>query len=198
MGLGIAFVLPPLLLLLPTGWAYLASRGRRFTTVDCPPREVAVVLGALVPPSGYPSPLLRQRLDAAAELYHNAVVSSLLVSGDNRAAANHETDAMARYLHQVHALPTRAIRADPHGFRTWDTCRHAVSSSPGPPVRSAVFVTQAFHLPRTLALARVAGIDAVGVGVASLSVRRRATYYGYAREVAATARAALDVALRRG
>lgn len=186
------------ILLLPSAWAYLASRGRRFTVPGCPHRPVAIVLGALVTPDGQPAPLLRQRLDAAARLYHAGTVPRVIVSGDNRAVANHETDAMAAYLRHVREVPAPAVSADPHGYRTWDTCRHAAAGAAGPPVRSAVLVTQAFHLPRAIALGRAAGIDAVGVGTPSVTVRRRPTYYGYLREVGATARALVDVLLRRG
>lgn len=194
---GAALLVIPTGLLLPTVWTYLASRGRRFDTAQCPARPVAVVLGALVTTQKIPAPLLRQRLDVAAELYHAGTVCSLIVSGDNRAVANRETDAMATYLQHVRQVPTSAVVADPRGYRTWDTCRHVASGTVGPAHRSAVFVTQAFHLPRTIALARAAGIDAVGVGAASAAVRRRPTYYGYVREVGATARALLDVLVRR-
>src|SRR5699024_417927 len=63
-------------------------------------------------------------------------------------------------------------------------------------VREAVMVTQSFHLPRTIALARTAGIDAVGVGDRSMSARRRSTVIGYAREAGASGTALRDALLR--
>ena len=63
-------------------------------------------------------------------------------------------------------------------------------------VHEAVMVTQAFHLPRTIALARAAGIDAVGVGDRSMGARRRSTVIGYAREAGASIKALRDAVLR--
>jgi vancomycin permeability regulator SanA len=63
-------------------------------------------------------------------------------------------------------------------------------------VRSAIVVTQRFHLPRAVALCRAAGIDAVGVGDHSLEARRRATVYGYLRELPAAFKALGDALFR--
>lgn len=177
--------------LAPLAWTRLAGRGRRRGVENVPHRPVAVVLGAAAWEDG-PSPLLARRLDLAVGLYRGRRVDRIIVSGDNRAVSRRETDTMTAYLVE-HGVPADRIEADRHGYRTWDTCVR-VRDLFG--VRAATMVTQSFHLPRTIALARAVGIDAVGVGDSSLEARRRSTLIGYAREIGATAKALRDVFLR--
>ncbi|MBB4930068.1 vancomycin permeability regulator SanA [Lipingzhangella halophila] len=179
------------LALAPTVWVYLASAGCRFGVESVPPRPVAIVLGAAVWPSG-PSPLLARRLRMAARLWHSGRVGAVLVSGDDRPEAGQETTTMTRFLVEL-GLPERVIVADPHGYRTWDTCVRAREVFG---IDRAIVVTQAFHLPRTVALCRAVGVDTVGVGDPSLVRRSRSTAYGYVREVGANAKALRDAVLR--
>ncbi|WP_046470400.1 SanA/YdcF family protein [Allosalinactinospora lopnorensis] len=185
------FGLGTLLALVPTGWVYLASAGHRFNADSVPRRPVAIVLGAAAWPSG-PSPLLARRLQLAARLYHSGRVRALLVSGDNRPESGFETDTMARRLVELE-VPEEAIVADPHGYRTWDTCVRARDVFGAD---RAIVVTQSFHLPRTVALCRAAGVDAVGVGDPSLNGRSRSTVYGYLREFGANTKALRDAVAR--
>ncbi|MGW5877705.1 SanA/YdcF family protein [Nocardiopsis terrae] len=177
----------------PFAWTYLASTGRRGTVHTVPHRPVAVVLGAAAWSDG-PSPLLARRLDLAVRLVAAGKVDRVLVSGDNREVSRRETDTMTAYLVEQ-GVPAELVTADPHGYRTWDTCVR-VRELYG--VEAATMVTQSFHLPRTVSLARAAGIDAVGVGDPSLGSRRRSTLIGYARELGAAAKALRDAVLRPG
>jgi vancomycin permeability regulator SanA len=179
------------LALSPFTWPYLASAGRRGRVDTVPSRPVAVVLGAAAWSEG-PSPLLARRLDLAVRLFEDGRVERVIVSGDNREVSRCETDVMTAYLVD-HGVPADRIDADRHGYRTWDTCVR-VRDLYG--VRAAVMVTQSFHLPRTVALARAAGIDAVGVGDDSMAARRRSTVIGYARELGAAVKALRDVIVR--
>lgn len=175
----------------PTAWTYAATARRRFTPEEVPVRRVALVLGAAAWSSG-PSPMLARRLDLAARLLADGSVLAILVSGDNRAVSGYETDTMTDYLVQG-GVPKERVVADPAGLRTWDSCVRARDVYG---VRSVTVVTQAFHLPRAVAVARAAGLDAVGVGDPSLRRRSRATVRGYAREVAANTKAMRDVLVR--
>ncbi|WP_017581944.1 SanA/YdcF family protein [Nocardiopsis valliformis] len=175
----------------PFAWTYLASTGRRGSVETVPHRPVAVVLGAAAWADG-PSPLLARRLDLAVRLMETGKVDRVLVSGDNREVSRRETDTMTDYL-VTRGVPADRVTADPFGYRTWDTCVR-IKGLYG--VDAATMVTQSFHLPRTVSLARAAGIDAVGVGDPSLGARRRSTLIGYAREVGAAAKALKDAVLR--
>ncbi len=175
----------------PTVWVRLASARHRFDAASVPHHPVAVVLGAAVWPTG-PSPLLERRLRLAARLWRSGRVSAILVSGDDRPESGCETTTMVGFLVGL-GLPEEVVMADRQGYRTWDTCVRAHDTFG---VDRAIVVTQAFHLPRTVALCRAAGIDAVGVGDPSLAGRSRSTVYGYVREVAANAKAMRDAARR--
>ena len=175
----------------PYIWLAAASAGRLRKVETVPYRPVAVVLGAAAWAEG-PSPLLARRLDLAVRLYTGGRVERIIVSGDNREVSRRETDTMTAYL-IAQGVPADRIDADPHGYRTWDTCVR-VRGLFG--AGAATMVTQAFHLPRTVALARAAGIDAVGVGDPSMGARRRSTVIGYAREAGAAAKALRDAVLR--
>jgi SanA protein len=155
---------------------------------DVPTTPVAVVLGAAVNPNGSLSPVLQGRVDAAITLYKAGKVSKLLLSGDNRTPYYDEPTAMKRYAVAHGVRPVDAIR-DYAGLRTFDTCyraRHVFG------LTRAVFVTQEFHLSRTLYTARSLGIDAVGF-VAPNNMPDSDVAYFKARERAATIKALLDL-----
>ena len=71
-------------LLGPWTLAAALSYGKVHDVADTEPRDVAIVLGAQVLPSGTPSAYLRGRLDVAADLYRSGKAKVILVSGDHR------------------------------------------------------------------------------------------------------------------
>ncbi|MEU3019629.1 ElyC/SanA/YdcF family protein [Nocardiopsis sp. NPDC007018] len=165
----------------PFAGVLASTSAQRYSVDTVPDRPVAVVLGAGVRPDGRPSLLLAQRLDLAAELYENGSVRAVLVTGDNGVEHYSETDTMRDYLVAA-GIPGDRVVGDHAGFSTWDSCVRAREVFG---VREATVVTQEFHLPRAVRLCRAAGIDAVGVGAASMRERGPATVYGWAREVPA-------------
>ncbi|MFJ1630625.1 SanA/YdcF family protein [Streptomyces anulatus] len=177
------------LALVPATWMRLESGDRVGTTAEAPAREVAVVFGAGLW-KGRPTPYLAHRLDAAAELYRTGKVKVVLVTGDNSRVEYDEPDAMRTYL-TGRGVPDERIVSDYAGFDSWDSCVRAKKIFG---VDRAVLVSQGFHIHRAVTLCRTAGIDAYGVGV---DEPRDATwYYGGARELAASGKAALDALLR--
>ena len=142
-----------------SAWMRHNEDPRTFRAIDkVPPKKVAIVLGAKVYPSGALSSVLKGRVDAAIELYAAGKVKKLLMTGDNGTRRYDEVTAMKRYALE-HGVPDADIVRDYAGFRTFDSCyraRHIFG------VTNAVIVTQDFHMPRSLYLARTCGIDAVG------------------------------------
>lgn len=103
---------------------------------------------------------LARRLDLGARLFWSGKVDVLLVSGDGSAASNREDQAMRDYL-VASGVPAGAILCDPHGYDTYDSClrlRDVFGQ------REVTLVSQGYHLPRAVAIARALGIDAVAVG----------------------------------
>lgn len=179
-------------LVLPNAWVWAASAGRTAdlgSAEDTATAPVAIVLGASVYASGDPSPWLRYRLDAAAELYESGRVEGILVSGDNAQEEYNEPAAMRDYLVSV-GVPAEAIAVDYAGFDTYDTCvrAHEIFG-----VEQAVLVSQDFHVPRAVAVCRAVGIDATGVGDTRATANRSTWVRSWARERLAAVKAAWDV-----
>ncbi|MGN7703411.1 SanA/YdcF family protein [Cellulosimicrobium sp. ES-005] len=178
-------VLAPFAVVQGVGRAHVADRA------DVPPSDAIVVPGAGLRPDGSPSTYLRRRLDAAAELYGRGVAPVVLVSGD--AHDDYDEPGSMRAWLLDRGVPDDAILLDREGFDTHATCTRAVSEFG---VGTAVVVTQGYHLPRTLFSCRVAGLDAVGIGVSAASVEPWKAVLYRVREVPAATKAVLD-AVRR-
>jgi SanA protein len=134
------------------------ARSRTHAVDDTPVAPVAIVFGAGLDRSGVPSPVLQDRVSAAAQLYFAGKVQKLLMSGDNRFVDYNEPGAMKKYALGL-GVPEADIVLDYAGRRTYDTCYRARAIFG---VHQAVVVTQAFHLPRALLLCNAMGIEATG------------------------------------
>ena len=164
-------------------WSY----GRSIYTTDTTPADqVAIVFGAAIYGNDRLSPILRDRMDTAVQLYLDGSVQTILVSGDNRFEDYDEPGAMMAYAIEQGVSPDD-IQPDYAGRRTYDTCYRAREIFQ---VESAILVTQQFHLPRALFTCQQLGLEAVGVE-ADLRPYRDAGWYEF-RETAATAVALWD------
>jgi SanA protein len=153
------------LALFGTGWTVwtLTHRyeGMIYTSdelASIPKRSVAIVFGAGYWSSGALSDILRDRLDAAIELYRAGRVQKLLLSGDNRVVEYNEPAKMREYA-LAQGIPDDDLVQDFAGRRTYDTCYRARDIFMVP---DAILVTQRYHLPRTLATCQGLGIDSIG------------------------------------
>ena len=150
------------------------------------------MLGARVLPDGTLSPMLADRVAQALALYRTGAVDRIIVSGDHGSWSYDEPGAMRDEL-LAHGVPARAVFTDHAGFDTWSTMRRAAEVFG---VHSAIVVTQGFHLPRALFLARAAGLG-TPQGVASdLQPYGRSGLAATVREAAARVKAVGSVALR--
>ena len=167
---------------------------RRTASVEqIEPRRVAIVFGAGLWRDGSPTPVLRDRVETAAELYINGKVEKLLMSGDNRVAEYNEPAAMRDYALEL-GIPDEDIVLDYAGRRTYDTCYRASAIFE---IDSAILVTQSFHLPRALYLCNMLGVDATGTPADLRTYRRRSLAYWHTRETIATLVALWDVHILR-
>ncbi|NEX92114.1 YdcF family protein [Caulobacter sp. 17J65-9] len=117
-------------------------------TDDVRRSDVAVVLGAKVYPSGRPAPNLAARLDKAVELHRGGFVRAVIVSGGFGKEGHDEATVMRRYL-IAHGVPADAILVDHAGVNTMATARNAATIMRAHGFRSAVIVTEYFHVSRT-------------------------------------------------
>jgi SanA protein len=135
--------------------------GRTPVTTDVakvPHAQAALVLGAQIYRDGRPSIMLRDRVNAAAELYRAGRVDKLLLSGDHSRVDYDEVGTMRRLLLDE-GIPAEDIFTDHAGFDTWDSAQRARRVFD---VSSAVVVTQRFHMARALYDARRAGLKVTG------------------------------------
>lgn len=130
-----------------------------FAQADAKKADAIIVLGAKVWTSGQPSYMLQDRLDVASELYYAGAAPRVLVSGDHGTEEYDEVNNMRRYLEDK-GVPTEAIFMDHAGFDTYSTMYRARDVFV---VKSAIVVTQKYHLYRAVFLADSMGIDAQGV-----------------------------------
>lgn len=112
-----------------------------------------VVLGAAIR-QGEPSPKLRARLDAAAEAHRAGRAPRIIVTGRG------EAGPMQRYL-VASGIPVSVIELEEDARSTYDNAR-LVTALVSKDARLLV-VTQAAHLPRSLALFRRCGASVEGL-----------------------------------
>jgi SanA protein len=102
--------------------------------------------------------MLVDRVRAAEDLYRAGRVDKLLLSGDHSRVNYDEVGTMRRMM-LADGIPAADIFTDHAGFDTWDSAQRAKRVFD---VRSAVVVTQGFHMARALYEARHAGLKASG------------------------------------
>jgi vancomycin permeability regulator SanA len=167
----------------------LYSVPRTYAVADSPAKPVAIVFGAGLWRDGSPSPVLRDRVRTAADLYFAGKVQKLLMSGDNSTIYHNEPAAMRQYALEL-GVPDDAIVLDYAGRRTYDTCLRAREIFG---VTDVVLVTQKFHLPRAVFTCNMLGVSGVGVDADRQTYRRRSLFFWNLRELPATATALWDL-----
>ncbi len=155
---------------------------------EVPTSTTAVVLGASVV-RGEPSPILQERAELALELYRAGKVIKILVTGDDSVPGFDEVSPVRRYLEASGVRP-EDIFLDHAGFDTYSSMYRARDVFV---VRDVIIVTQAFHLPRAVFLARSLGINASGV----TADQKGGALYNYVREVPASLKATFDLMFER-
>lgn len=179
-------------LLLAAMLAYIASQTRQYIYSDIskvPDTEVAMVLGASVTSSGDLSEILKERADEAVLLYRAGKVKKILVTGDNATVSHDEVDPTERYLVSV-GVRADDIFLDHAGFDTYSSMYRARDVFD---VTSVTIVSQEFHLPRAVYVARSLGLTAYAAEAPNGGV----DLFNYVREIPATVKALWDVALSR-
>ena len=179
--------------LLPRVVFLLYAKSRTFSAKEVPPRRVAIVFGAGLWHDGTPTPVLRDRVETAANLYFDGKVEKLLMSGDNRFVDYNEPEAMRQHALSL-GVPDDAIVLDYAGRRTYDTCYRARDIFD---VQSAILVTQGFHLPRALFLCNMLGVEGIGVSANIQYYRKVSRAIWNFREVLATLDAINDILYKK-
>jgi vancomycin permeability regulator SanA len=123
--------------------------------------DVGVVLGSKVMPDGTPSARLRARLDKAAELYRQGMFKHIIVSGGTGVEGFNEAQVMAAYLADRQSISRAAIFLDEHGNTTEATAFNTAAMMKANGLKSALVVTQFFHVSRSRYALHRAGVETV-------------------------------------
>lgn len=124
------------------------------------PADAIIVLGA-AQYDGRPSPALRNRLDHAADLYHDDVAPIVVVTGGQQPGDRFtEAEAGARYL-QAHGVPDGDIRREVQGENSWESLAAAARFLRDEQITSVVLVSDPYHAMRIDGIAHELGLDAV-------------------------------------
>lgn len=170
----IVFLLPRLITA-----AYAANRIQPAQSLLSAP--AAIVFGAGLWRDGSPTPVLRDRVQAAADLYFSGKVSKLVMSGTTIGFYN-EPRAMRNYALSL-GVPNEAIIQDYGGLRTYDTCYRAKNLYG---LEKAILSTQNFHLPRALYICNALGLESYGISADLREYRSRSEFWWNLREIPAT------------
>jgi SanA protein len=185
-----AFALTVGACLAANSWICSAASGRIITdAAPLPFNEVGLVLGTskFSGARAYPNPFFEGRMNAAARLFHAGKVRHLLVSGDNDRKTYDEPSWMRDAL-VARGVPAEAITLDYAGFRTLDSVVRAEAVFG---LKRFTIITDDFHEPRSVFLARSRGLDVVGFP--SDPVPWIWSKKARARELISRVRACLDV-----
>lgn len=125
--------------------------------------DAIIVLGAQVKPDGTPSVQLQWRIDAAVKAWreHNSLIVVCGAQGGNEPAP--EAHVMREELIRQ-GVPADSILMDDKSINTKQNIDNAMALLEGHEVDQVLIVTSDYHLPRAMAIAKDAGLEASGLG----------------------------------
>jgi SanA protein len=172
-------------------WVIFTARNDIVDSVAAAPaRPVAIVLGNKVFSDGSVSREMAYRLHVALDLFRAGKVERLFLSGAATPTYD-EPGAMAGWLER-RGVPRSAMILDPKGFRTAATMADAAAQG----LKDVLICTQWYHLPRSLYIARHAGLRATGVPADPTGGVFADRLHSFVREGLARAEIVGEVALR--
>jgi uncharacterized SAM-binding protein YcdF (DUF218 family) len=123
------------------------------------PADAIVVLGA-AQYDGTPSPVLRDRLDHALELYHAGLAGEVVLTG-GRQAGDRFTEATTGYNYlRDHGVPDDALLKEVGGTNTYESLAAAAKILRDRDQTEVVLVTDGYHAFRVGAIAEALGLHA--------------------------------------
>jgi uncharacterized SAM-binding protein YcdF (DUF218 family) len=141
-----------LLWLLTVGLVLLAGAWPQLRGADA-----ILVLGA-AQYNGRPSPVFRARLDHALELYHDGLAPHMVFTGGVGVGDTISEGEVGRRYALARGVPDRAILVDRRGMTSAQSVGAAAELMQEQGLRSALVVSDPFHMLRLEVLARRAGL----------------------------------------
>lgn len=138
---------------LSTSKLIINSNSKKIENYNC-----ILVLGAGIW-NDEPSPMLKDRLDVAIELYNNKKASKIIMSGDHTKENYDEVNTMKKYAIDK-GVKSEDIFMDHAGISTYDSIYRAKNIFKADKL---IIVTQKYHLYRSLYIAKSLDIESFGV-----------------------------------
>lgn len=134
-------------------WQGLSADNRR-------PADAIVVLGA-AQYNGRPSPVLRARLDHAADLYEEGLAPKIVVTGGSAPGdLTTEAGASAAYLAR-RGVPDSDVLREVQGRNSWESLKASARFMEARGIESVVLVSDPFHGARITEMADDLGLEPV-------------------------------------
>lgn len=169
---------------------YVGSKAYIYKNIeDVPEAQAVLIPGAAILVNGGLSPIFKDRVNTAIEIYKTKKVPKILVSGDNSTVSHNEVNPVRNYLLQKN-IPDEDIFLDHAGFDTYSTMYRARDVFQ---VSSVVISTQSFHLPRAVFIARMLGINAYGISADDGNI----LFKNYVREIFSNEKAIFNLIFHR-
>jgi uncharacterized SAM-binding protein YcdF (DUF218 family) len=123
------------------------------------PADCIIVLGCAVWPNEQPSPALRARTERGIAVYRAGYAPAVILCGGVGTYPPAEAEVMRRLMAAA-GVPPDALYLDDTSHTTVENLQHARAIMREHGWRSALVVSDPFHLPRACLMARDLGIDA--------------------------------------
>ncbi|PTM57708.1 YdcF family protein [Desmospora activa] len=149
------------------GWIYLWSLVSQYDEQTDPSakREVAIVLGAALW-DGEPSPALRERLEAALQLYEDGLVARIILSGGEGNDGISEAEGMKRYL-TARGVPADDLLLEEEAANTQENLSFSQAILKEAGLTEVYIVTHDYHMYRAMKIAAELQLEAQPVSVHS-------------------------------
>lgn len=137
-----------------------------------------LVLGAGLKKDNTPTDILTDRIVTSIQLIHRGKTQKLICSGTSQANKYDEPESM-KAMALIGGVDSALIEMDKQGFTTFNSCLNYLKKYSS---NNLIIVTQKFHLPRAIFIARSLGLKAVGIPADNYSFSKGKFFFWSARE----------------
>jgi len=148
-----------------------------------------LIPGASVYYNDIPSPVLTERLDKGIKLFNKYKKFKIILTGDGKDKSYNEVRSMHKYL-LLHGIPEQQIFLDFEGYSTFESIRNSRIKFKTDHI---IIISQDYHLPRALYIAKNLGIKAKAISANSTSSNEKSGLWSHGREFLALFAAFYDI-----
>jgi uncharacterized SAM-binding protein YcdF (DUF218 family) len=125
------------------------------------PADVIMIMGA-AEYRGRPSPVLRARIDHALDLYRRKLAPRIFTTGGAGGDPVYTEGEVARNYLVRQGVPSEAILVESEGESTWESTAIAAEMMRRMNLKSAIVVSDGYHIFRTKKMLEFRGLDVYG------------------------------------